>query len=47
MQIQLNRYVSAEKQLTAAGLPEGADALVFCKAIKVVQPCKKSLHEVF
>jgi len=34
MQIQLNRYVSAEKQLTAAGLPEGADALVFCKAIK-------------
>lgn len=34
MQIQLNRYKSAEKSLTAAGLPEGADALVFCKAIK-------------
>lgn len=34
MQIQLNRYTGAEKSLTAAGLPEGADALVFCKAIK-------------
>lgn len=34
MQIQLNRYTGAEKSLTAAGLPEGADALVFCKAVK-------------
>lgn len=34
MQIQLNRYVGAEPSLTAAGLPEGADALVFCKAVK-------------
>ncbi|CAM3794440.1 transcription-repair coupling factor [Litorimonas haliclonae] len=34
MQIQLNRYTGPEKTLTAAGLPEGADALVFCKAVK-------------
>jgi transcription-repair coupling factor (superfamily II helicase) len=34
MQIQLNRYTGPERSLTAAGLPEGADALVFCKAIK-------------
>lgn len=34
MQIQLNRYTGPEKSLTAAGLPEGADALVFCKAVK-------------
>ena len=33
MQIQLNRYVSSELELLAAGLPEGADALVFTKAI--------------
>ncbi len=34
MQIQLSRYTGPEKSLTAAGLPEGADALVFCKAVK-------------
>ena len=34
MQIQLNRYASREPDLTAAGLPEGADALVFTKAIR-------------
>ena len=34
MQIQLNRYVSREPELIAAGLPEGADALVFTKAVR-------------
>ena len=34
MQIQLNRYASHELDLTAAGLPEGTDALVFTKAIR-------------
>ena len=34
MQIQLDRYCSAESHLTAGGLPEGADALVFTKAIR-------------
>ena len=34
MQIQLDRYCSPEQELTAAGLPEGADALVFTKAIR-------------
>jgi transcription-repair coupling factor (superfamily II helicase) len=34
MQIQLNRYTGAELSLQAAGLPEGADALVFCRAVK-------------
>lgn len=34
MQIQLNRYAGAEPFLIAAGLPEGADALVFASAIK-------------
>ena len=34
MQIQLGRYISEETSLTAAGLPEGADALVFTKAVR-------------
>lgn len=34
MQIQLNRYASRELDLIAAGLPEGADALVFTKAVR-------------
>ena len=34
MQIQLNRYASHELGLIAAGLPEGADALVFTKAVR-------------
>ena len=34
MQIQLARYVGAELSLTAAGLPEGADALVFTQAVR-------------
>jgi len=34
MQIQLNRYASRELDLLAAGLPEGADALVFTKAVR-------------
>lgn len=34
MQIQLNRYASRELDLIAAGLPEGADALVFTKAMR-------------
>ncbi|MEP1230216.1 MAG: transcription-repair coupling factor, partial [Litorimonas sp.] len=34
MQIQLARYIGAESSLTAAGLPEGADALVFTQAVK-------------
>lgn len=34
MQIQLNRYSGREPELTAAGLPEGADALVFTQAIR-------------
>ena len=34
MQIQLNRYSGREPALIAAGLPEGADALVFTRAIK-------------
>ena len=33
MQIQLNRYAGREPALVAAGLPEGADALVFTRAI--------------
>ena len=33
MQIQLSRYVSAEPELLVGGLPEGADALVFTKAL--------------
>jgi len=35
MQIQLNRYAGREPALIAAGLPEGADALVFTRAIKL------------
>ena len=34
MQIQLNRYAGCEPSLIAAGLPEGADALVFTRAIE-------------
>jgi len=34
MQIQLSRYVGPEKKLTASGLPEGADALAFTKAVR-------------
>ena len=34
MQIQLSRYVGPDAQLTASGLPEGADALVFTKAVR-------------
>ena len=34
MQIQLNRYAGREPSLIAAGLPEGADALVFTQAIQ-------------
>ena len=34
MQIQLNRYASRELDLIAAGLPEGADALIFTKAVR-------------
>ena len=34
MQIQLNRYASRELDLIAAGVPEGADALVFTKAVR-------------
>ncbi len=36
MQIQLSRYVGHEPHLTAAGMPEGSDALVFTQAIKRV-----------
>lgn len=34
MQIQLSRYIGAESSVTAIGLPEGADALVFTQAVK-------------
>ena len=34
MQIQLSRYVGPDSQLTASGLPEGADALAFTKAVR-------------
>jgi len=34
VQIQLNRYAGKEPALIAAGLPEGADALVFARAIQ-------------
>jgi transcription-repair coupling factor (superfamily II helicase) len=34
MQLQLSRYIGAEPQLTASGLPEGADALAFTKAVR-------------
>ena len=34
MQIQLSRYVGPDAQLTASGLPEGADALAFTKAVR-------------
>jgi len=34
MQIQLSRYVGPDVQLTASGLPEGADALAFTKAVR-------------
>jgi len=34
MQIQLARYIGADLSLTAAGLPEGADALVFTQAVR-------------
>ncbi len=34
MQIQLSRYIGPEKTLTASGLPEGADALAFTRAVK-------------
>lgn len=34
MQIQLSRYVGPEQKLTASGLPEGADALAFTKAVR-------------
>lgn len=34
MQIQLKRYAGREPSLIAAGLPEGADALVFARAVK-------------
>jgi len=37
MQIQLDRYIGAERRLEAAGLPEGADALVFARAVKRLQ----------
>ena len=33
MQIQLSRYVGPDLRLTAAGLPEGADALIVTKAV--------------
>ena len=32
--LQLQRYVSPEKDLTAAGLPEGLDALIFTRAVR-------------
>ncbi len=34
MQIQLSRYIGPEQKLTASGLPEGADALAFTKAVR-------------
>ncbi|MGJ8562969.1 MAG: transcription-repair coupling factor [Alphaproteobacteria bacterium] len=34
MQIQLDRYCGRERALTAAGLPDGADALIVTKAVK-------------
>ena len=34
MQIQLSRYVGPDAQLTASGLPEGADAFAFTKAVR-------------
>ncbi|WP_418152939.1 transcription-repair coupling factor [Litorimonas sp. RW-G-Af-16] len=39
MQIQLSRYCGPELDLIAAGLPEGADALVFAKAVQQ-QKCR-------
>jgi len=32
--IQLNRYAGAEHDLTAAGLPEGLDALIVTRALR-------------
>ena len=32
MQIQFNRYAGNEPSIVAAGLPDGADALIFTKA---------------
>lgn len=37
MQIQLSRYIGPEPRLTAAGLPEGADALVVTRAAAKTQ----------
>ena len=34
MRIQLNRYAGNEPSILAAGLPEGADALIFTKAAR-------------
>lgn len=45
--IQLNRYVSAERDLLAAGIPDGVDALVVTRAVRLRQKKGESARAIF